>query len=75
MTGYPVRGDDKIWSISYGLIDEDGNKRDGDDITVEARLIDDALRLAYDRLYHEMYSRHWQAFKIYDIGMCNYNIW
>lgn len=75
MRGYPVRGDDKIWSVLYGIIDKDGNQRDEIDLTVEARSIDDALRLAYDRLYHEMYSQHWQAFKIWDVGICNDNIW
>lgn len=75
MTGYPVRGDDKIWSVMYGIIDDDGNKQDQNDIIVEARSIDDALRLAYDRLYHAMYCEHWQVFKIWDIGICNDNIW
>ena len=76
MSGYPVRGDDKFWSILYGIIDKDGNQWDeNNDIVIEARSIDEALRLAYDRLYHEMYSQHWQAFKIWDIGICNDNIW
>ena len=75
MSGYPVRGDEKIWSILYGIIDDDGNKRDENDLIIEARSIDTALRLAYDRLYYEMYHQHWQAFKIWDIGICNDNIW
>ena len=76
MIGYPVHSNgEKIWSVMYGFIDDDGNKRDECCTTVEARSIDNALRLAYDRLYYKMYSQHWQAFKIWDIGICNDNIW
>ena len=65
----------KIWVVSYGFIDNDGNQWDENDISIEARSIDEALRIAYDRLYHELYTQHWNAFKIWDIGICNDNIW
>ena len=75
MTGYPMNDNKKIWSVMYGILDTDGNQWDENDITIEAVSIDEALRLAYDRLYYEMYSQHWDAFKIWDIGICNDNIW
>ena len=75
MLGYPMNENKKIWSVMYGILDTDGNQWDENDITIEASSIDEVLRIAYDRLYYEMYSQHWDAFKIWDIGICNDNIW
>ena len=75
MLGYPMNDNRKIWSVMYGIIETDGNQWDENDITIEAGSIDEALRITYDRLYYEMYSQHWNGFKIWDIGICNDNIW
>lgn len=75
MLGYPMDNNIKIWSVLYGLIDKDGNQWDEYDIVIQAVSIDEALRLAYARLYKDMYSQQWQCFKIWDIGICNDNIW
>ena len=75
----------KVWVADYGFIDRDGNKHDeeGDEafpygsnrIQVEALDIQTALDEAKKQLLAMAGNRDWQEVRIYDVGICNDNIW
>ena len=75
----------KIWVADYGFIDRDGVKHDeeGDEvfpygsnrIQIEALDIQSALDEAKKQLLAMASNRDWQEVRIYDVGICNDNIW
>ena len=75
----------KIWVADYGFIDRNGVQHDeeGDEafpygsnrIQVEALDIQSALDEAKKQLLAMAGNRNWLEVKIYDVGMCNDNIW
>ena len=78
---FSARGENGL----YGFIDRDGNKHDeeGDEafpygsnrIQVEALDIQTALDEAKKQLLAMAGNRDWQEVRIYDVGICNDNIW
>lgn len=75
----------KVWIADYGFIDRDGIKHDekGDEafpygsnkIQIEALDIQEALKKAKEQISAMGDNRDWQHFTIYDVGICNQNIW
>mgnify|MGYP000974189028 CR=1 FL=1 len=73
----------KVWVADYGFIDADGNKFEETEndpfgayrIQIEALDIQAALDEAKKRLLEMAAGKGWQTVRIYNIGICNENIW
>lgn len=73
----------KIWVADYAFVDRDGNRVEEkeDDpvglyrVDVEALNINVALEKAEEKLMALSEENGWRGFLIYDIGICNNNIW
>ncbi len=73
----------KVWVADYGFIDADGNKFEETEndpfgayrIQIEALDIQAALDEAKKVLLEMAAGKGWQTVRIYNIGICNENIW
>ncbi len=74
----------KTWTVNYAFVDRHGVKRTDDmdyfpsesnQIEVKALNIQDALDKAKTELEIMGENRGWREIKIWDIGICNANIW
>ena len=66
---------DKLWSCEYAYIDADGLVFDDCRVIVNGKSIDEALRKARKKLNDKFIICKWKRYRIYDIGICNENIW
>lgn len=73
----------KVWMADYGFIDANGNKVEETEndpfgayrIQIEALDIQAALDEAKKVLLEMAAGKGWQQVRIYNIGICNENIW
>lgn len=65
---------DKSWSISYSYI-KDGKENEDSTLIVFAPTIRDALDAAEEQIAKDATEQGWERWKVWDIGICDTNIW
>lgn len=65
----------KIWVADYGCIEANGERSEDNRIQIEALTIREALEKAEEEIKNLALLGNWQFWKIWDVGMCNDNIW